>query len=188
MKVLILMLSMAFYNGDIENLGAKKYKQRREAYTKLLSAGYWSIPAISKASIEHKDLEIRRRCEEIQRKYFLNIFGDNQPPRICMLCLSREMNYSECPESSAKVTEHRQTDWGFSSVYSPKRNLLGIISERIMRNYYSNDDDFKDEELQRTATERVVYKLCIDNPFPADIMKKLISRMQHLDKNWEFGD
>lgn len=184
MKEFVILISLSLYSGDIETLGSKKYMSRERARARLISAGYFSIPAVHDASKNHRDIEVRKRCEEITRKYFLSIFSNEDPPRICMLSLSKGRNTI----TNGEYTDFKENDWGFNSVYYPKRNLLGVISEKIMRSYHSNDDDFKDEVRQREVTEKVVYKLCVDNPFPADIMKKLISRMQHLDKNWEFGD
>jgi len=190
MKEIFLLISMTLYGGEVEKLGANKFISRERAQAKLISAGYLAIPAVLKASNTHKDFEIKKRCNLIIKKYYENIFSGEPTPRIWTLCLKRAMNYDESyTEPSVKITVFRTHDlWGFASVYSPKRNLLGIISENIMYNYYPNEDDFKNEYFQMEATERIVYRLCIDNPFPADIMKKLIKRMQHLDKNWEFGD
>jgi hypothetical protein len=51
----------------IEQLGAEQFSRREEAAAKILSLGIAALPAVE-AGVQHVDLEIRYRCEDLRSK------------------------------------------------------------------------------------------------------------------------
>jgi formylglycine-generating enzyme required for sulfatase activity len=59
------------FAGLIEQLGDRKFARREEASKKLEEAGEKALPALRKAAVNSRDLEIRRRAREVVRRIML---------------------------------------------------------------------------------------------------------------------